>query len=332
MNQDSTGSLLRKQLLLSTDNPLFRPARIGHLGLPSSWLSRRPVLFNKILYPGAVLLFAYLVTTLGSVLGLPLLVIPYFFPAIQQTAWAPFLILTGAFLPFFFLIGIWLWVFERRSLRTAGMERPILKRYVRGLLIGLFMFTAVILLLLLFDAVITETPLAGRFNLLTLAGALLIFGGWIIQGAAEELLARGFLLPILGARWGPLAGVIVSSLFFALLHLANPHISVLSLLNLALFGLFAALYTLYEGALWGIFAIHAVWNWAQGNLYGFSVSGLEIVNSTIVFDLVEEGPDWLTGGLFGPEGGLVVTFVLLISTVLVIVAGRRGAKKAVPDG
>ena len=212
------------------------------------------------------------------------------------------------------------------------MERPILRRYVRGLVVGLIMFTAVIGFLALFDAVITETPLAGRFSLTAVAGALLIFCGWMIQGAAEELLARGFLLPVLGTRWGPLVGVIVSSLFFALLHLANPYISVLSLLNLTLFGLFAALYALHEGALWGIFAIHAVWNWAQGNLYGFSVSGLEIVNDVVLFDLIEDGPDWLTGGLFGPEGGLVVTLVLIISILLVWFAGRRGGNKIAPDG
>jgi uncharacterized protein len=96
----------------------------------------------------------------------------------------------------------------------------------------------------------------------------------------------------------------------------------ISLVNLALFGLFAALYALFEGGLWGIFAIHSIWNWAQGNLFGFEVSGLEL-QSGVLFDLMEVGPDWITGGLFGPEGGVVVTIVLLVSSALVWMAGKR---------
>jgi membrane protease YdiL (CAAX protease family) len=318
--------LLEDQSLLSADNQLFRLARSGRLRLPQSWLQRQPLLFDKILYPAAVILFAYLVPILSSFIGVPLLALPYVFPEIQQTVWNQFLILVGAFAPFFFLIWVWLWILERRPLWSTGMERPFLRKYLRGLVIGFLMFTAVVVLLAIFDFVITETPFTKRFSLLSIAGAMLVFLGWMVQGAAEELLARGFLLPVIGVRWGPWAGVIISALFFALLHLSNPHIDFLSILNLALFGLFAAQYALYEGSLWGIFAIHAIWNWAQGNFFGLAVSGLEI-NSGMLFDLMENGPDWLTGGLFGPEGGLVVTFVLLMGMLLLILVGRRRGKK-----
>jgi hypothetical protein len=331
LSQNDINPRFEERSLLSPDNHLFRLARIGHLRLPESWLLKRPVLFEKVLYPAIVLVFAYMVPFLSVILGLPLLAITYFIPDVRQTSLAQFLLLVGSFLPIFFLVWIWLWLFERRPLWTTGMERPFLKKYVRGLMAGLFMFTAVVALLAVLDSVVTETPLAERFSLVTLGGTLLIFLGWMIQAAAEELLARGFLLPLIGTRWGPLAGVLVSALFFALLHLSNPHLGFISLLNLALFGLFAALYALYEGGLWGIFAIHAIWNWAQGNLYGFSVSGIEI-HDGLLFDLMENGPDWLTGGLFGPEGGLVVTFVLIISAALVWYAGHRRGRKISPEG
>jgi membrane protease YdiL (CAAX protease family) len=331
LSQNETTPLFKEQSLLSADNQLFRLARKGRLRLPESWLSRRPVLFEKLLYPAIVLLFAYLVPTVSSLFGSPLLVIPYIFPELQQTVLDQFLFLVGAFLPIFFMVWVWLWLFERRSLWTTGMERPFLRKYIRGLVFGLLMFSAVVALLALFDSVVTETPLAERFNPLTLVGALLIFSGWMVQGAAEEVLARGFLLPVIGVRWGPWAGVFISSLFFAMWHLYNPNLSAISLLNLALFGLFAAMYALYEGGLWGIFAIHAIWNWAQGNLYGFSVSGIEIFDG-MLFDLMEDGPDWLTGGLFGPEGGIVVTFVLIISSALVWYAGHKGWRKVSSAG
>jgi membrane protease YdiL (CAAX protease family) len=310
----------------SPNNHMFHLARLGRLRLPQSWLERQPLLLDKIIYPAAVLLFAYFVPVISTSLGLPLLIIPYFVPNMQQTVLNQFLILVGAFLPFFLLIWIWLWLFERRPLWSTGMERPFLKKYFRGLLWGLLMFTVVVILLALFGFLIPEAPLLSGLNPLAIASVLFVFLGWMVQGAAEELLARGFLLPVIGVRWGPLAGIVISSLFFALLHLSNPHVDFLSLLNLALFGFFAAIYTLYDGGLWGVFAIHAIWNWAQGNLYGLSVSGLEI-SGGILLDLVENGPDWLTGGFFGPEGGLVVTVVLIISTVLVGAAGRRQGRK-----
>ncbi len=308
--------------LVSPENHLFHLARTGRLRLPEAWLEKYPALIDKALYPAAALLFAYLAPLLSAVLGLPLQAAALLLPGIQQTAAGLFLLLIGSFLPLFFLVWLWLRVLEQRPLWTTGLERPFLRKYLRGLIIGLLVFTVAIIALALVDSVAAETTVPEPISLLTLGASALIFLGWMIQGAAEELLARGLLLPVLGVRWGPLPGVLVSSLFFALLHLFNPHLSLISLLNLALFGLFAALYALFEGGLWGIFAVHAIWNWAEGNLFGLPVSGLD--NSAgILFNLMEVGPDWLTGGSFGPEGGLAVTCVLIAGSLVVWFAGRR---------
>jgi membrane protease YdiL (CAAX protease family) len=120
--------------------------------------------------------------------------------------------------------------------------------------------------------------------------------------------------------------VIISSLVFAVLHSLNPNLSPVAILNLALFGLFTALYALYERGLWGVFSLHSVWNWAQGNLLGFEVSGMAPPGGTL-FDLMEVGPDIITGGPFGPEGGLSVTAVLIISCLVVWWLGRAEAAK-----
>ena len=326
MSENSNNYLVGKRPIVPPENHLFHLARTGRLRLPQSWLAKHPVLIDKVLYPAAVLFFGYLAPLVSAVLGLPLLVVAFIVPGVEQTPLGLFLLLIGSFLPIFFLVWLWLWLFERRQLWSTGMERPFLKKYLRGLVVGLLMFTAAIITLALLSVIATETAVSERISIVTLGGTLLIFLGWMVQGAAEEVLARGLLLPVLGTRWGPTAGVLVSSLFFALLHLSNPHLSPISLINLALFGFFAALYALFEGGLWGIFAIHAIWNWAQGNLYGFPVSGIE-VEASMFFDLMEVGPDWLTGGLFGPEGGLAVTFVLIISSSLVWFAGRRRQNK-----
>jgi hypothetical protein len=66
-----------------------------------------------------------------------------------------------------------------------------------------------------------------------------------------------------------------------------------------------------------VFAIHSFWNWAQGNVLGLEVSG-SFIGGTTLINLKEVGPDWLTGGLFGPEGGLAVTLVLITGCLAVI--------------
>lgn len=309
--------------LLSPDNVLFNLARTGRLRLPQSWLEKRPVLINKILYPLAVLLFAFLVPQLSAVLGLPLTILGFDLNNSRPDLGFA-LILTGSFLPIFVLVWLWLWVVEQRPLWTTGMTRPVAKPYLRGLGVGLLLFASAVLLLGLLSFLEVENE--NQRMWLTLSGALLVLLGWVVQGAAEEILARGFLLPILGVRWGPAAGVIISSLFFSILHLQNPNLSLISLINLFLFGLLTALYALSEGGMWGVFAIHAVWNWAQGNIFGFSVSGLNLQTS-ILIDLEEAGPDWVTGGLFGPEGGVVVTLVLLIGILALLFLSRRKTRR-----
>jgi membrane protease YdiL (CAAX protease family) len=125
-----------------------------------------------------------------------------------------------------------------------------------------------------------------------------------------------------------ISGILISSILFTLLHLLNPNLTALAVLNLFLFGVFASLFALYEGGLWGIFAIHTVWNWAQGNLFGFSVSGSDLSPATFLrFSLT--GPDWLTGGKFGPEGGLAVTVVMLTGCVILFLSARR--RRIIPD-
>jgi membrane protease YdiL (CAAX protease family) len=249
------------------------------------------------------------------------------FSSLQEDSVVAALILLLGFAPVFFIIWGWLWLFENRHLWTIGMERAqFLRKYLRGLLIGLLMFGAAVAILAAFGAVAPESTGAGSLGPAALGASILLILGWIVQGAAEEALLRGFLLPVIGIRFGVTAGIVVSSLVFAALHLLNPNLSLISLLNLALFGVFAALFALYEGGLWGVYAIHSAWNWAQGNLFGFEVSGTQ-AGSTVLFDLMEVGPDWLTGGAFGPEGGLAVTAVLIAGSLLVWLANRQRAAR-----
>jgi membrane protease YdiL (CAAX protease family) len=224
---------------------------------------------------------------------------------------------------------VWLWVrrYERRPFWTLGFEPDgAIPKVLRGALVGLLMLGGAVGLMAIMGYVTFEDGPAQLQGSPALAGVLIILVGWAVQGPAEELLCRGWMLPVLGARYRVWVGVAVSSAFFAVLHMLNPNPSLIALLNLTLYGVFAALYALREGGLWGIAAQHAVWNWAQGNLFGFEVSGFAPAGGMLL-NLMETGPDEITGGPFGPEGGFAMTAVLLIGIAALLIRGGRGRGK-----
>lgn len=220
---------------------------------------------------------------------------------------------------------LWLWVrrFERRPFWTLGFEpNGAAAKVARGALSGVVMMAGSVGLLALAGFIEAEPGPPDLQGASALPGVLVALVGWAVQGPAEELVCRGWMLPVLAARYRLWLGVAVSSLFFAAAHAFNPGISAIAVLNLALYGLFAALYALREGGLWGISANHALWNWVQGNGFGFEVSGTAVAGGMLV-NLMETGPDELTGGPFGPEGGLAVTAVLL-AAILFLLLRRPG--------
>ncbi len=240
-----------------------------------------------------------------------------------DTAVEQAILLILAFGPIFLILWLWLALFEKRPLWTIGVEgHGAIQKYLRGLLVGLLMFVTAIGISAAFGYIAVEAGDPQQQGAAALGGVLLVLLGWVVQGSAEEAVTRGWLLPVIGARHSPALGIIVSALVFTIFHSLNPNLNPLAVFNLFLFGLFTAFYALYEGGLWGVFSLHTAWNWAQGNLFGFEVSGQPSPGGTL-FDLMEVGPDFVTGGRFGPEGGVSVTLVLIIGCLVILWAGKR---------
>lgn len=229
---------------------------------------------------------------------------------------AVFLIFSFIFM--YFILWAWLKFFEKRPFWTLGYElKNAVKQYARGFLFGMLMFVGSVAILSVFGSVAFESGDSSKQGVAAIGGVILVLFGWIIQGGAEEVLIRGWVLPVIGARYKAWLGLLISSLIFSLLHGLNPNLSAIALINLALFGVFAGLYAMREGSMWGISALHSVWNWVQGNFFGFEVSGTQADGGTLI-NLMETGEDWLTGGAFGPEGGVAVTIVLLIGIAVIL--------------
>jgi membrane protease YdiL (CAAX protease family) len=171
-------------------------------------------------------------------------------------------------------------------------------------------------------------PIAVASGLLILAGFLKWVpapdGSWwattgitfanLLPGAAgEELFIRGYIFAIMrdaiGARWT----LIWTSVVFGLLHMGNPGADAQSILIVMLAGFFLGSVLLATRSLYAAIAAHFVWNWFMAAGLHTPVSGLGV--STPDYRVIDNGPDWLTGGGWGPEGGFAAAlgvFVIVI--------------------
>lgn len=131
-----------------------------------------------------------------------------------------------------------------------------------------------------------------------------VAAGMLLTAFKEELLMRGMmlsgLLRLLGGRAAP--AIAISALAFGLIHLSNPSASALSVLGNTLGGVVYGLAFVLTGRLWLPIGLHFAWNFVQGPILGFPVSGIAEGGLLKVHDL---GPAWMTGGGYGPEGGAV---------------------------
>src|SRR5262249_36548990 len=164
-------------------------------------------------------------------------------------------------------LWIWLRLSSKRPFRSLGLENHgAFRRILRGALIAGLMMAVTGGLAFLPGA--TIAPASQTSGQAALGIGILNLLSYAVQGPAEEALFRGWLLPVIGSRYLPLIGVSVSSVLFSVAHALSPGITPLGFLNLFLFGVFTAVYSLAEGGIWGACAWHAVWNWAMGNVVG----------------------------------------------------------------
>lgn len=218
------------------------------------------------------------------------------------------------------LFMFWVKVIEKNALSSLGfVKRNWLKYLGWGILLSLVQMGVI--------ALVYQVSGIGFFELneLSLEPLLFILGlfpFWLLQGGTEEVATRGWLLTRIATRTNLPLAIAISSSLFGILHMGNAGVTFLSVLNIILDGMLAALLFIYTDSIWLVVAQHGTWNYVQGNLLGFQVSGTGADASIFSFTM-GSGPDWLTGGEFGAEGSIITTLVLLVSLVIVYRLGER---------
>lgn len=277
--------------------------------------------------PLFILVAAYLILSCGQSLGLVLIPLlsrglDLINPAITASdVWS-----TGSV--YLYFIGIWiaalaviaLFPGNRPMLKTlwTGIKGNTPRQFALGLAIGMGMnLLCAVTAMLSGDIVLT-------FSSFRPVALLLVFIAVLIQSAAEELICRVYIYQRFVRRYGkPLVAAIVNAVFFAVIHLGNPGISGMAVLNILLSGLVFSAMVVYMDSVWAAMAAHAGWNFCQAILLGLPNSGIVTPFSLFRLDAAAAADSFAYSTAFGLEGTVTACAVLFAATVLIVLWGKR---------
>jgi uncharacterized protein len=242
------------------------------------------------------------------------------------------------------VIAIWIsfiiaarWL-DRRPMRDFGLRfGPI---WWRDLAFGLVLGAALMALIFAVELAAGWVEITGYAQpgpsghgfWIGIIAMLILFSG---VGINEEMLFRGYFLRnmaegfegrLINPRAALLLAFILSSLIFGVAHAANPNATTISTINIAIAGLFLGLGYVLTGELAIPIGLHITWNFFQGNVFGFPVSGGQF-GATFI-EINQLGPEMITGGAFGPEAGIIGLGAMLLGSLLTILWVRWNYGKA----
>lgn len=216
------------------------------------------------------------------------------------------------------VLGLWLWLRykEQRPFSSLGFRGGrMLPKFGIGLAIGAGMSTLTVAILLLTGQYqMVPAPPNAVGGVAALLPVILLVIVWTMQSSTEEILMRGYLLPTSALQLPGWFAILIGGLLFSGLHFVEGFLPIAGV-NIILFSTLASFVALRQGALWMVCGIHTAWNWFLGNVFNVPVSGNPYATGILHFRPVENSPQWLSGGSFGPENSIVVTLIWGIAAI-----------------
>ena len=207
------------------------------------------------------------------------------------------------------LLVIWLFMryIDKKPFVSLGFSKQFMLRDILlGILVGIVLMLTGFGLLLAMGELSIESI---QFSFSNFLLNLLLFS---CVAVTEEVMTRGYILSNLMASMNKFIALAISSLIFSLLHLANPNVTFLSLSNIFMAGVILGIPYIINRRLWFPIALHLSWNFMQGPVLGYKVSG--ITTSTIITTQYPAESIW-NGGTFGFEGSLPSLILLIVASV-----------------
>jgi membrane protease YdiL (CAAX protease family) len=206
--------------------------------------------------------------------------------------------------------------YDKRAV-TEFAAKGLAKNLIIGASIGFILQSLTILVIYLNGSysVININPVS--FILIPFA---LMFTVAII----EEILVRGIIFRIMEEKLGSYVSLTISSVLFGVLHLANPHSTLISSICITTAGFLMGAAFIYSRNLWMPIALHFAWNFTQSGIFGAITSGNEKTKSLLEAKI--QGPEFITGGAFGPEGSIQAIAFCAIGTIIILILSRKQNK------
>lgn len=203
-------------------------------------------------------------------------------------------------------------VYQKRTAKSMGLvSNNKIKSYFLGIGISLIMLSLAFSLATLFGGYDIKI---NTKNVNPLVFVFFTFG-WMCQGFEEEFIVRSAIMNYFASRSGVFVGIVANSLIFAILHLGNSSFNLLAFFNLFIIGLVFSMIFYLTDNIYTSAGAHSMWNFMQANIVGINVSGI-ISSKNSIFKSNPTGYSLISGGAFGIEASILVTFVGLISLVI----------------
>ncbi len=219
----------------------------------------------------------------------------------------------------FLVIFIFMKFIDKESFYKVGFKKRIKKNFLKGVLYGFILITISFLTLIVFNQVY---PILSS-NLISI-NILYVFLLCLSVATAEEILLRGYILKNLIQSFNVKTALIISSLLFSIMHLANPNINIIGFINIFGAGLLLGVCYIKTNSLWMPIGLHFSWNFFQ-TVYGFNVSGQKLYS---LFEIKINEANFFNGGSFGIEGSIIAS-ILQIGLILFLYLSPRSTKS--PD-
>lgn len=188
-------------------------------------------------------------------------------------------------------------------------RKGALKGFLKGMMFGIVIITICAVVLMLTGYV---TLSIGKISILLFLYYILYF---LVVAMFEELFSRTYPLFVFAESYPIALAVLINGLLFGLLHAFNPNFTWLAMINISLAGMLFSMFTLYHHSINWAIGIHLGWNFAQGILFGYKVSGTDTPGVLVA---KPTGVYYLSGGEFGVEGSLICTLVLVVVIIYLV--------------
>jgi len=205
----------------------------------------------------------------------------------------------------FILAAIFRKYIDRKSIVSMGyVIKGRFLDIINGFLVGFLLISLGFIILIITNNLEVES-ITYNFKIIVYSFIFFLFAAMV-----EEIVFRGYILNnLLSSMKNKYLALLISALLFALIHGLNPNLSLLSMINLIIAGIALGISYIYTQNLWFPICLHVSWNYFQGPVYGFEVSGM---NAASIIKQNITGNDIITGGDFGFEGSIILTILLVI--------------------